>query len=134
MNSFHAAMSIKPESDPHLNEYIFSFTGVEIVSVISSTEHIQKQSVKGIPGIHCKSISTFDLQKTQACCSVPAELSLFYGKKGSSVLQFSGIFNSTNSKEVFQHDDKILLYTKPLTHIMKPLTKPLLKKNCSVQC
>lgn len=61
MNCFHAVMSIKPEFDPCLNEYAFSFTGVEIVSVISSTEYIQKQSVKGIPGIHCKSINTLDL-------------------------------------------------------------------------
>lgn len=48
MRCFHAIMSIKPEFDPQLNEYIFSFTGGEIVSVISLTECKQKQSVKGI--------------------------------------------------------------------------------------
>lgn len=43
MNCFRAIMSIKPVFDPHLNEYIFSFPAVEIVSVISLTEHIHDQ-------------------------------------------------------------------------------------------
>lgn len=41
MNCFHAIMSIKPEFNPGLNEYVFSFTGVEIVSMISLTEYVQ---------------------------------------------------------------------------------------------
>lgn len=46
MNWFHAIMSIKPEFDPGLNEYVFSFAAVEIVSMISLTEYIQKQKRK----------------------------------------------------------------------------------------
>lgn len=81
MNCFHAIMSIKPEFDPRLNEYVCSFTRVEIVSVISLTEYIQKQSVKGIAGIHCKSISTFDLLgNTSLSFSSRSSVSLFMGR------------------------------------------------------
>lgn len=60
MNCFHAIMSIKPKFDLHLNKCVHSFAAVEIASVI---EYIQKEPVKGIPGIYCKSINMFDLQE-----------------------------------------------------------------------
>lgn len=88
MNCFHAIKSIKPEYDQSLNEYIFSFIGMVIVSVISLTEHIQKQSVKGIRGIHCKSISMSNLLENT---SRSAALSVFYGKKGFPNLQLYNI-------------------------------------------
>ena len=47
-----------------------------------------------------------------------------------TIVQYSG---SENSKKVVTQADQILLYIKPLTHMMEPL-KPLLKRNPSVWC
>lgn len=79
MNCFHAIMSIKAEFDPGLNEYVFSFTGVEIVSVISLTEHTQKRSVEGI---QWKSISAFDLlENVSVTFSSCSSVSLLMARK-----------------------------------------------------
>lgn len=93
--------------------------------MISLTEYIQKQSV---PGVHYKSISTFDLQEEiQACCaeslSVDAAVSLFFfclmaEKDARPPVQIPRTLLHV------EHDNQILLYTKPLTHITEPLKKP----------
>lgn len=66
MNCLHAIMSIKLEFERGLNECVFSVAGLEIISVNSLTEYIQRQSVKGIPAIHSMAVSMLDLRESHS--------------------------------------------------------------------
>lgn len=126
-------MSIKPEFDPSLNEYIFSFTGMEIVSVISLTEHIQKRSVKGIPGIHRKSMSMSNLLENTSR-SVAAARSVFYGKKGFPSLQLSNIWQQDTFQESCSAwwPDITVYQTSDAQHGAPYKTPPKVELQCSV--
>lgn len=99
------------------------------------TECTEKQSAKGVAGIHCKSISTFDLlENTSVPFSSRSSFLSFLSRKDPQAYNSACPTAAQIPRKLFSVMTRYHYNTKPLTHIMKPLTKPLLKKNCSVQC